>query len=485
MEATRKIFSLKQVAGSIQKTIAERYTQLYWVQAEMHKLNTTMKGHCYPELVEKEGNQIVAEMRGTIWKSNYDRILKQFISIAKEPLKDGMNLLFQVKISYHPVYGMGLEIVDIDPTYTLGALQKEREETLRRLAKEGIFNNNQNLPFPLLPQRIAIISVESSKGLSDFYSVINKNPWSYKFFFMLFVAQVNGDAAVASIMQQLKRIEKVKHHFDAVAIIRGGGGEIGLSCYNNFELSKAIATFPLPVLTGIGHSTNVTVSELVSYRNAITPTELADFLIQCFHGIAQPLAEWKESIRSHVNLALNIHSTRLKEEIRVFKNTSPQLLKAEKAVLSEHMKNTVQLSNYRFKTERSTFDVMKINTQRAYSNRKKQEMKYLQDTKFELNKKCKQHFFEAMQLLDDHKYFMQKELPKQSKNAAKALQQLEQHIRLVDPINVLKRGYALVLHQEKSISKDTQLHAGEMLEIRTFDFEIKANITDINKNKHE
>jgi exodeoxyribonuclease VII large subunit len=315
--------------------------------------------------------------------------------------------------------------------------------------------------------------------------VIDKNPWGYKFFFMLFVAQVNGDPAVASIMQQLKRIEKVKHHFDAVAIIRGGGGEIGLSCYNHFELAKAIATFPLPVLTGIGHSTNVTVSELVSFRNAITPTELADFLIQCYHGVAQPLAEWKERIRSKVQVILQYDKTRLKEEIRVFRNTSVQVLRAEKAVLSEQMKNTVQLSSYRFRAEHSGFEQLKLNTQRAYIARKKLELKLLHDRKFELEKLSKQRIFEANQGMDDHRYFLLKEVPKQTKSADHLLLQLEQNIRLVDPINVLKRGYAVVTFQGKVVAKEMTLNTGEVLEIRTFDFEMQANITHINKTIHE
>jgi exodeoxyribonuclease VII large subunit len=259
MSEEKKIFTLKQVAFSIQKAIQERYSQTYWVQAEMHKLNYTPKGHCYPELVHKEAGKIVAEIRATIWKTQYDRISENFFKTVKEPIKDGLTLLFLVKISYHPVYGMGLEVLDIDPTFTLGELHKEREETLLKLTKEGVINANQLLPFPLLPKRIAVISVASSKGLSDFYSVIHSNPWNYEFFFHLFSAQLNGDGAISSIQYQLKRIQKFKHLFDCVVIIRGGGGEIGLSCYNNYDLAKAIATFPLPVLTGIGHSTGLII----------------------------------------------------------------------------------------------------------------------------------------------------------------------------------------------------------------------------------
>ena len=215
-------FTLKQVAESIRKTIAERYSRTYWVTAEMHKLNQTRKGHCYPELVQKEDESIVVEMRGTIWKQNFDRIQQKFFEIVKEPLHDGMELLFHVKIAYHPLYNIGLEIIDIDPNYTLGALQRERQETLERLNKEGILNSNQNLQMALVPKRLAIISQADSKGYSDFVTLLNGHPKRYHFATLLFEATLQGDAAITSIQNQLKRIEKVKQHFDAVVIIRNG-----------------------------------------------------------------------------------------------------------------------------------------------------------------------------------------------------------------------------------------------------------------------
>ena len=227
MSDNRQIFTLEQVCTSIKKTIEARYNQLYWVKAEMHKINRYPSGHAFPELVQKEGDKIMAQMTGTIWKQNYERIDKQFISVVKEPLKEGSNLLMQVKVTYSEVFGLSLHIVDIDPNFSLGELQRERDETLKRLQKEGLTNLNQQLPFPLLPKRIAIISADSSKGLSDFMKVIEQNPWGYRFFTMLFPAYLQGDVAVASIQTQLERIEKVKEHFDCVAIVRGGGGEVG------------------------------------------------------------------------------------------------------------------------------------------------------------------------------------------------------------------------------------------------------------------
>ena len=286
------IFTLKEVTESIQKTLTQRYSSIFWVKAEMNKLNYyNHSGHCYPELIEKIESKLVAQIKSILWKDDYENINLNFIKVLKEPLKDGIKILFAARITFDPVYGLALRIVDIDPTFTLGDLEKEKQETIDRLKKENLFEKNKQTLMPLLPQRIAIISVQTSKGYADFIKVIDQNPWSYKFFYLLFPSLLQGEKAVASIILQLDRIRKVIAHFDVVAIIRGGGGDVGLSCYNNYELSKAIATFPLPVLTGIGHATNQTVAEMTAYQNAITPTKLAEFLIQKFHNFAVPLKE--------------------------------------------------------------------------------------------------------------------------------------------------------------------------------------------------
>lgn len=326
MSEQAQIFTLQQVASSIRKTIENRYTSLYWVKAEIHKLNLFASGHAFPELVQKEDGKIVAQMNGTIWKTNFDRINQQFIQVVKEPLKEGSVFLIQVKVTFTELYGISLQILQIDPDFSLGELQRQREETLKRLQKEGLLNLNQLLDFPLLPQRVAIISAETSKGLSDFMKVIDQNQYGYQFFTMLFPALVQGDQASASIISQLNRIRKVLDHFDIVVIVRGGGGEVGLTCYNEFELCKAIATFPIPVLSGIGHSTNLTVAEMISYRNAITPTELGEFLIKVFHEFVVPVENAVRSLKSRSELLLNMNTLQFSKLVGEFKNANTLLI---------------------------------------------------------------------------------------------------------------------------------------------------------------
>jgi len=326
----RTIFSLLEVSRSIQKTIGERYKSLYWIKAEMNKLNYySHSGHCFPELVEKTDGRIVAEMRSILWKADYQRINQQFLQLLNEPLKDGITILFQAAISYDPLYGLSLKIVDIDPTFVLGELEREKRESIQRLQEEGLFFRNKRLPFPTVAKRLAIISVETSKGLSDFFKIIHNNPWSYRFEYTLFPALLQGDKSIPSIINQLAVIAGRIEQFDAVAIIRGGGGEVGLSSYNNYQLAKAIAIFPIPVITGIGHSTNETVSELVAHKNAITPSELADFLIQRFHQFAIPVDEAQRRL-------IQASQALFQQESRLLDHLSQSISWHSKAVLSTH-----------------------------------------------------------------------------------------------------------------------------------------------------
>lgn len=353
----RKIFSLLEVAKSIQKTVSDRYRSLYWIKAEMNKLNHySHTGHCYPELVEKKDGKIVAEMRSILWKTDYVRINQQFKRLLNEHLRDGITILFQAGISYDPLYGLSLRIVDIDPVFVLGELEKEKKESIRRLVSEGIFDANKRRPFPLLPKRLAIISVETSKGLSDFYNIIQNNPWGYRFEMTLYPALLQGDKSVPSIINQLAVIAAHVEAYDAVAIIRGGGGEVGLSSYNNYLLARAIAIFPIPVLTGIGHSTNETVSEMVSYKNAITPSELADFLIQKFHNFSIPLDRLQEQLYAGASRHIDYRKQQLESAAQALNWACSRILSSRRSDLASAEQNVALLSRLLFKNRWNELD---------------------------------------------------------------------------------------------------------------------------------
>ena len=435
MSTERQIFSLKQVVSSIRKTIEERYAQTYWMKAEIYKFNRFPSGHAFPEIVQRENDKIVAQLSGTIWKQNYERINQQFIEVVKEPLKDGSNLLMQVKITFNELYGLSLQIIDIDPSFSLGEVQKQREETLKRLQKEGILNCNQQLPFPLLPKRIAVISADSSKGLSDFMEVLINNEEGYSFFTFLFNAYLQGDQAVDSIIQTLEKIKKVRQHFDLVVIVRGGGAEVGMTCYNHYELCKAIATFPLPILTGIGHSTNLNVAEMIAYRNAITPTKLAEFLIQTFREFDQEIRYGQQVVRTKSIDVLFNANQQLDALLRLFKQISKHSAGASKQLLLDLTKS------------------LEFNSQKCVTKNQNQ----LKNIVVQISHNARFDLKERFNLINQHQEKLKFRSTNLLNSTSRNIVELEKNLDLLDPIHVMKRGFSITRQNGKAITSPSEI----------------------------
>lgn len=415
----RTVFSLLEVQRSIQKTLTDRYGSSFWVKAEMNKLNYyKQSGHCYPELVEKQEGKVIAQMKSVLWREDFVLINKHFLSYLNEPLKDGIKILFQAKMIYDPVHGLSLRILDIDPSYTLGDLEKEKMESISRLVNEGIFDQNKLLPMPLLPQRIAVISVESSIGYVDFIEVLEGNPWRYKFFHYLFPSLLQGEKAIDTIRMQLGRIRKVIHHFDVVAIVRGGGGDVGLSVYNNYQLARAIALFPIPVITGIGHATNDTVVEMVAHANAITPTKIAEYLIQRFHNFSVPVMQATEKITDRAKRLILEESNKLRSEVKLFRSVTA-------TVTLEHRNQL--LSSMTFMKQQAIF--------------------LLRNYQEELKR---------VQLPEKATSFL--------KEQNTALSQLERNIGNMSPDKVLQRGFSITLKDGKAVKDIAEVKEGDTLE---------------------
>lgn len=439
----RSIYSLSEVARSIQKTLEERYTGSFWIKAEMNRLNHyPQSGHCYPDLVEKTDGKVVAEMRSIIWKDDYQRINDNFMKVLHEPLKNGITVLFCAKISFSPVYGLSLRILDIDPSWSLGELEKEKQETIEKIRKEGIFNANKALLLPLLPQRIAVVSVQTSKGYADFCKIIDENTWGYSFFLMLFPALLQGDHAVASILEQLDRIRTVRHHFDAVAIIRGGGGDVGLSCYNAYDLAKAVALFPLPVITGIGHSTNETVTEMVAFRNAITPTELADFLVQKFHNFSVPLERASESVLGNVTRLVQKEKSMMLATVRYLRSVTLSKLQQGRTRMQHEAEALRQQSAYfvdRLRERHINQNLLLI--QKGIS----QEIK---SHNMVIGTAAANFSAGIMNFIQAHR---------------KNLSGFQKSVELLDPVNVLNRGYSITLVNDKAVKTAEDVHEKSIL----------------------
>lgn len=511
-KADKTIFTLAEVARSIQKTIADRYKSLYWIKAEMNKLNHySHSGHCYPELLEKKDGKVIAEMRSTLWKGDYQRINDRFLAIIKEPLKNGISILLQASISYDAVHGLSLHIVDIDPSYSLGELEREKQLSIETLKAQGIFHHNKQLAFPLLPKRIAIISVETSKGLADFLKIIDGNPYQYKFEHQLFPALLQGDKSVSSIIHQLQHIATIANHFDVVAIIRGGGGEVGLSSYNNLQLATAIARFPIPIITGIGHATNETVSEMVAYKNAITPSELADFLIQYFHAFARPVAHAEEVLSRMAKQLLTSQQNKLSILIKYFKSGTTSILKDNQYRTHTLLSRLQQLGKQRINQENNHFKQtegqLSLQAKHAVWSERNNISLLAQRLKRE-NVHLKKHFnlsllqhqeklaqqllltsrTNRLQLSD-----LQNQLLLQSQQylsaSTKALATQEKHLSLLDPYHVLKRGYSITLKNGKAMTSTAGIEKGQQIRTLLAFGEIVSEVTFVeqsnNKENHE
>jgi len=456
----KQVFTLQQVVRSIKKTLEDRYNQNYWVKAEMHKLNKYPSGHAFPELVQKDDNKIVAQITGTIWKQQLERINTKFIEVVKEPLREGTTLLLLVKINYSETFGLGLQILDIDPSFSLGELQKQREETLRKLAKEGLLNLNQKLHFPLLPKRVAIISADSSKGLSDFMQVLQENEKSYFIFTHLFNAYLQGDVAVQSIISALKKIKRVKDHFDIVIIVRGGGAEVGMTCYNNYDLCKAIAEFPLPVLTGIGHSTNLNVAEMVSFRNEITPTKLAEFLLQTFREFEQETKRLNREMIAHSLQLIDKTKQDFNGQVRVFKHASLRFTDSLKNELNQQIIELKNTTRYFLKNENDAV----LSLKNDYRIVTKEIITAERNTLSLISKPIKGsllHFFERKE---------------------SDLEQLEKTVNILNPSNVLQRGYSLTLLNGKILSAKNKPKKGDLIESKTNSLTLFSRVEKSSEN---
>lgn len=493
------IFSLLEVTQSIQKTIADRYTSSFWVKAEMNKLNYyPHSGHCYPELLEKRAEKVVAQIKAVLWKDDFIRINTHFQQVLKESLKDGIKILFCAKISFDPAHGLSLRILDIDPSYSLGELEKEKSETIAKITKEGIFDQNRKHQLPLLPKRIAIISVQTSKGYSDFLRIIEGNEWGYKFFILLFPAILQGDSAASSIIRQLNQIEKVKSHFDVVAIIRGGGGEVGLSCYNNFTLARAVALFPIPVITGIGHSTNETVVEMVAFENSITPTKLAEFLLQRFHDFSVPLKRAEERLIDRSHKILKEETSTFYHMVKFFRSVTGNMLATGKHAIKMESGTLMQQSIFLLKRERESYLSMVGGIQKetlSFCDRTQQgillvAIQFKKNVKSSLGRprllvmqNLQQVERNSRTLLLSSGMVVQRlngklleETAFYIKTNAIEMSAIERSVINMDPVNVLKRGYSITLLNGKALKSIEQANLGEIVETLLIDGKISSKI---------
>ncbi|MDR3047748.1 MAG: exodeoxyribonuclease VII large subunit [Bacteroidales bacterium] len=427
----KPVYTLTQISKSLHSVIQKAYSRPYYIKAEIVKLNFyPHSGHCYPELAEKENNQIKTQMRAIIWAAQFKEINSRFERITGQKLKEGINILCLATVEYDVKYGLALHIQDIEPTYTVGDLIKKRMEVIERLKKEGVFNANKKIIPALLPQRIAVISVETSKGYGDFISTLERNPYHFSFKTTLFPSLLQGERAIASITGNLDLIAESRQNFDCVVIVRGGGGDVGLSCYDDYELAMRVATFPLPVIAGIGHASNVTITDMVAFQSKITPTEVAGFFIDCFRNFSEKLMLAQDFIIDKTLNILNAKKNRLETVEQNCHNIIEKLLLKEKnrLIYSEQFVNL-------FVKQFAINNIDKIN-----KNENLVRLLFVQ--------------------------LMQKQ--------REELMHIEKKIELMHPDNILKRGFSITYFNNKPLISQDAVKAHDVIVTKLFRGEVES-----------
>ena len=304
--------SLLELNALVRRSLEQCLPDEYWVQAELSDVRTNSTGHCYLEFIQKDprSNGLVAKARGTIW-SNVYRLLKPYFEEATgQAFVSGIKVLVQVTVSFHELYGYSLTVQDIDPTYTLGDMARRRREILKQLEEEGVLTLNKELDMPDLPQRIAVISSPTAAGYGDFCHQLQNNPRGFFFYTELFPALMQGDRVEESVLSALDLILNRQNDFDAVVIIRGGGATSDLSGFD---------TFPLPIITGIGHERDDTVLDSVAHTRVKTPTAAAEYLIDCMDLAADGL----EVLASRLHESVLSRLTEEHRKLNLYRNRIP------------------------------------------------------------------------------------------------------------------------------------------------------------------
>jgi len=298
--------SLTELQLIIKDSLYLALPDMYWVVAEISEIKENYNGHCYLELVEKHPDEISirSRVKAVIWSSRYRFIKSFFEDSAGESLRDGLKILVRAKIDYHEIYGLSLVITDIDPAFTIGEMALKRQQILKKLEDEGVLTMNKDLDFPVVPQRIAVISSANAAGYTDFMKHLKENSFGYVFYTALFETPMQGRETESGLIKALDRIAFQLDKFDLAIIIRGGGSQTDLSWFDNYNIAYYITQFPLPVITGIGHEKDLSVTDIVAHRSLKTPTAVADFLIDCMYNAENHLVDLSNEITDRSMLML-------------------------------------------------------------------------------------------------------------------------------------------------------------------------------------
>ena len=467
----------RQIKGSLDDT----FSLPVWVKAEISEMTVNRSGHCYLDLIETEQgtDTVIARCRATIWSYTFRMLKPYFETTTGQVFTEGLKVLLQVKVEYHEVYGFSLNIRDIDPVYTLGDMARQRREIIRRLEEDGVLEINKELELPLVPQRIAIISSPTAAGLQDFLDQLHNNPHKFVFYTKLFPAVMQGNEAPGSITKALEQIFEYEDLFDAVAIIRGGGAQIDLACFDNYELAFNVAQFPLPVITGIGHDKDDTVIDMVAHTRMKTPTAVAEFLISGALQFSQQLNELEKHFTELVNDQLEENKNRLNDAADQLSLLVNQLIVKQS--------NRLEIARIQLENRSETFLKNQFsNLKQISAIAKNQTHRYvtrqnhlLEQSGNKLNFAFRQQVLKNKSLLQQFQNLIKFRSIETIKTEKKNLNSIQEKLRLVDPQNILKRGYSLTMLNGKILKSVQLVKEGDLLETRLSDGKVESRVEKI------
>jgi len=479
--------SLSELNGTVKKVLAASFNAPVWVVGEISELNVHSNGHCYLTLIEKgaSDDKIVAQARATIWSYTFRMLRPFFETTTGQQLTDGIKVLLQVSVEFHELYGFSLNVRNIDPTYTMGDQARKRLEIIRSLTDEGVLTMNKELDLPLVPQKIAIISSPSAAGYEDFMEQLNSNPEGYHFYTKLFPAIMQGNQSEQSIVDALERIYPHEDFFDLVVIIRGGGSQVDLSCFDNYNVAYHVTQFPLPVLTGIGHEKDDSIVDLVAHTRLKTPTAVAEFIL---HGVSA----FEDQINLLQQRVIEMTENRMEEEQDLLEELTREFSSMVRNLLMRKHNELMQKS-WKFRQE------VKLTLQRTDHRlgKKLQKMDFLVDHYFYTRH---QKVARAQNMLDiaipreivrrklKLNGYLEKLLLVTNKQLDREKHKIElagQMAVLTDPGNLLKKGYTITTINGKVVKDLSLLKKEELLKTLFFEGSVLSKITEIKYPDHD
>lgn len=443
-----KTYTLSELQHEIKESISEQFPFAVWIVAEINTLTRHKSGHCYMELVQKSktSNSIIAQARATVWANKFSFISAYFESETDSELAAGMSVMLQVTIAYHEVYGLSLNVIGINPTYTIGDMERAKKEIIARLINEGVFDMNKTQSFPAVVQNIAVISSSTAAGYGDFVNHLETNTYGYHINITLFEAAMQGEQTETSVLDALNRIGEEYENYDAVAIIRGGGSKNDLSWFDNYNIAYMVTQFPLPVISGIGHERDESIVDMVAHTRLKTPTAVANFIIDYN-------AQFEEQVDSTSSEIFGIAKEFLMSSEMYLNNMTMSIMKI-RTLLSKH-------------TERCDRIMSEIRT--GLNVRMKEEEMKLNMIGNKLETSPKRLISEHESHLNGIKDLISRTTKHRIEKANEKLSFLEHRLTLNDPRTILKRGYSITRINGKVVTNDLETNDGDIMETLLYD----------------